>query len=107
MEWLPAAAATGGPWAILGAVVITVLGAIVRGVLVPGTHVDRLVTAWEKIAEAERDKAIMWQTAHGLKVEEAKLLMEQNGKLLEHSAVSAHALESIRLMAEERRSNAA
>lgn len=103
MEWLPAAAATGGPWVLLGSVMVTVFGLIVRGTLVPGTHVDRIVQAYEKIVETERNTAVMWQTAHALKVEEAKLILEQNAKLLEHSAVSAHAWESIRAMAEDGR----
>lgn len=102
MEWLPAAAATGGPWAILGSVVTTVLILIFRGTLVPGTHVDRLVKAYEKIIEEKDKEAVAWRAAHALSEEGSRVLREQNGKLLEHSSLSVHAWESIREVAERR-----
>lgn len=100
MEWFPTAVAAGGPWAILGAVVFTVVGLIVRGTLVPGTHVDRLVKAYERIIDDKRDEATAWKAAHALEVQTGRELLAQNGKLLEHSSVSAHAWDGIREAAE-------
>lgn len=102
MDWVPAALSTGGPWAILGGVVFTVLGLIFRGTLVPGTHVDRIVKAYETIVQDKRDEAAAWKAAHAVEAEATRVLREQNGKLLEHSSVSTHALESLRSIAERR-----
>lgn len=107
MEWLPAALSAGGPWAILLGIVTTVVGLIVRGTLVPGVHVDRLVRAYEKIIETERDEKTAWKAAHAVSEEAGRVLREQNGKLLEHSSVSAHAWDSIRAVAESRGQDAA
>ena len=102
MEWVPAVLSSGGPWAILGGVVFTVVGLIVRGALVPGAHVDRIVTAYKEIIEHERADKLAWKTAHELEAEGGRVLREQNSKLLEHSSVSTHALESLHRIAEQR-----
>lgn len=83
-------------------VVSTVVGLIIRGTLVPGTHVDRIVKAYEAIVQDKRDEAAAWKAAHAVEAEGSRVLREQNGKLLEHSSVSAHAWESIRAAAERR-----
>lgn len=101
MEWVPATAASGGPWVILLGVVTTVVGLLLRGTLVPGTHVDRLTRAYEEIIKEKRAEASDWKAAHALSVEAERVLREQNGKLLEHSALSAHAWDSIRAVAEK------
>lgn len=97
----------GGPWAILGTVILTVFGLIVKGTLVPGTHVDRLTKAYEAIIAQEREDKMAWKAAHAVEVEAGRVLREQNGKLLEHSSVSAHAWEGIRAAAERAGTDAA
>lgn len=71
-----------------------------KGALVPGNHVDRLVTAYQEIIRTEREEKTAWKAAHAVEVEAGRVLREQNGKLLEHSSVSAHAWEGIRAAAE-------
>lgn len=88
--------AAGGPWALALGVIVTVTGLIFRGTLVPSTHVDRLVKSYEMIIQEKRDEALAWKAAHAVSVEAERVLREQNGKLLEHSAVSAHAWDGIR-----------
>lgn len=88
-------------------VIGTVAGLIFRGTLVPGTHVDRLVKAYERIVEDKRDEAAAWRAAHAVSVEAERVLREQNGKLLEHSSVSAHAWDGIRAAAERAGNEAA
>jgi hypothetical protein len=102
VEWLPAAVAGGGPWALLGTVILTVVGLLLKGILVPGPQVDRIVKAYETVIAAKTDDVTAWKTAHALEVEANKVLREQNGKLLEHSATSAQAWRAIKAAAESR-----
>lgn len=105
MEWLPAAAATGGPWALLGGVILTVVGLVLKGLLVPASHVDRIVEAYKAVIQAKNDDVTAWKAAHALEVEANRVLREQNGKLLEHSSTSAQAWRSISKAAAESRSD--
>lgn len=100
MDWVPAAAASGGPWVLLLSTLTTVVGLLMRGTLMPGTIHDRIVKAYEKIIEDKEAEALAWKAAHAVEVEAGRVLREQNGKLLEHSSVSAHAWAGIRAVAE-------
>ena len=102
MEWLPAAVADKGPWAMLAGVVLTVLTAVWKGALVPGPQVDRIVKAYETVIAEKRDDVTAWKAAHALEVEVNRVLREQNGKLLEHSGMSAQAWQAIKAAAESR-----
>lgn len=100
MEWLPTALAGGGPWALLGGVVFTVLGLVLKGQLVPAAEVDRIVKAYERVIEEKNNDLIGWKTAHALEVEAGRVLREQNNMLLEHSGMSAQAWRAIKAAAE-------
>lgn len=100
MEWVPSAMAAGGPWALALGVIVTVTGLIFRGTLVPSSQVDRLVESYKTIIVSKTDEATAWKAAHALEVEASRVLREQNGKLLEHSALSAHAWDEIRRASE-------
>lgn len=102
MEWLPAAVAGGGPWALLGGVVVTVVGLVLKGLLVPASHVDRIVKAYETVIAEKKDDVTAWKAAHALEVEANRVLRDQVDKLLEHSSTSAQAWRSISKAAESR-----
>ena len=100
MEWLPTAAASGGPWALLGGVIVTVVGLVLKGLLVPASHVDRIVKAYETVIAEKKDDVTAWKAAHAVEVEANRVLRDQVDKLLEHSQTSAHAWQAIRAAAE-------
>lgn len=100
MEWLPAAVVDKGPWGLLAAVIFTVLGLVLRGVLVPASHVDRIVKAYEAVIASKTDDVTAWKTAHSVEVEANRALREQVDKLLEHSSMSAQAWQAIKAAAE-------
>lgn len=105
MEWIMPALVSKGPWAlclgILVSVGMTLFVAFKNGAIVPASQVDRLLSAYEKMLTDKAEQVVAWQTAHALEIENSRMLREQNGKLLEHSSVSAHAWDSIRAAAEK------
>lgn len=102
MDWLPAAVAGGGPWAILGGVVLTVFGLMVRGALLSAWQVDRLIEGYKERLQDKKDDVTAWKTAHALEVEANRVLRAQVTALLEHSGMSVQAWQSIKAAAESR-----
>ena len=100
MEWLPAAVATGGPWALLGTVVLTVVGAMVKGALLSSWQVERLIEGYKERLQERKDDVTAWKTAHALEVEAHRVTQTQVNLLLEHSGMSVQAWKAIKAAAE-------
>jgi hypothetical protein len=111
MEWVGAALISKGPWAlclgILISVAATLFIAFKNGAIVPASQVDRLIATYDKMLADKAEQVVAWQTAHALEAENSKMLREQNGQLLAHSSVAAHAWDSIRAAAERAGADAA
>lgn len=75
---------------------------VVRGTLVPASHVDRTVSAYAAIIAGKDADVLAWKTAYAVEQERGRVQQEQIGKLLEHSGMSAAAWQSIKAEAERR-----
>lgn len=89
--WSPTTVSAGG-WLL---VIVAVITAMLRGWLVPGTQVDRLVRAYEATI-ADRDQQIRdWRDAARLSEQRADLSAKNQERLLDGVATTNQLVESL------------
>lgn len=103
---IPAWVIEGGPWAILGFLILAFAIARNRGILISGKEFEREMDRVGKdtdriIALYMKQIDMMFETA-GKKDEVIAKLQEQIGKLLSDAALSTHALNQIMEEAKKR-----
>jgi hypothetical protein len=95
VDWLPAAAQQGGPWAALFAVVLGVSFLYWRGVFVSSNQVDRLTKAYEATIAHLDKELVYWRAAAERKDVTIGTQADQIHQLMGYTALGTHALEEI------------
>ena len=96
----------GGPWVLLLVLALAVVFLIVRGVLVPGPHVDRTLAAYVETNKNLKEELTWWRSTAQAKDATIETQAQQLQKLMAYSAVGTHALEDILKEARRRGSDA-
>ena len=85
----------GGPWVLLLVLIVAVSVLIWKGVLVPGTLVDRAVAGYVETIRNLREELVFWRAAAQAKDATIQAQADQLHKLMAYSAVGTHALDAI------------
>lgn len=92
----------GGPWAAFLVLLGWVIWMRLTDRWVADKGLDRVVAGYVETNRNLASELDFWRKAAATKDQTIGALTEQNGKLMAHSAVSAHALDSIVKEAEKR-----
>lgn len=85
----------GGPWALLLILLVALVFLKIKGVILTEGEVDRIIGGYRENAALYRQQLDHKETANQAQAATIAKQAEQIERLMEHSAVSAHALGSI------------